>query len=109
MTERTLGPVRAVLKEASSKLSLPQLLLLLIIAEKPGLSVNELSELTSLSQPVASRTLGILMGRYEGSEGTSVQLVDQRINNQDPRRRALFLTEEGETLVKELEKIFREA
>jgi DNA-binding MarR family transcriptional regulator len=104
-SDRRLKALRTTLQLVHDQLSLPQLLLLLAVAERPGLSVNELADITALSQPVASRTLGALMGRYETQPGQEpVALVEQGINSEDPRRRALFLSAAGAKLVAELSK-----
>jgi len=71
---------------------------LLTLAIEPGLSVNELADRTKTTQQSTSRYVSILMGRYDTDlfTSTSMQpLVAQEINAEDPRKRALFLTEAG--------------
>jgi DNA-binding MarR family transcriptional regulator len=88
-----------------SVLSLPQVLALIEIAMKPGLSVNELAERLRQPQQTVSRHVAVLLGRYQTPEtmeaGVS-QFIRQEISAADPRRRALFLSDDGLALLKAL-------
>ncbi len=84
-------------------LSLPQVLALITIARNPGLSVNELADNLGLPQQTVSRHVAILLGRYqtlETMEAGTLPFIRQEISASDPRRRALFLSEEGLAMLK---------
>lgn len=89
---------------AMDGLGLPHLVCLIRIALEPGLSVNDLADRTGFPQQSVSRYLGLLLGRYQFDtlSPSFVPLVDQRIHPGDPRRRALYLTEAGETSIQRL-------
>jgi DNA-binding MarR family transcriptional regulator len=75
-----------------------------VVASNPGLSVNELAERLRISQQSASRHASFLMGRYTQSPGATFDfartpLLSQSINPDDPRKRALHLTENGAALI----------
>jgi DNA-binding MarR family transcriptional regulator len=97
--ERLEAVLRA-LRSIGNDLSLPMLITLAVIARNPGLSVNDLAERIEVPQQTASRYVAILQGRYQlvgGSENTfgSKPLISLQVSANDPRRRALFLTEHG--------------
>jgi DNA-binding MarR family transcriptional regulator len=100
----------AALSEAltpwQTALSLSQVLALTAIARTPGLSVNELAENLGLPQQTVSRHVAILLGRYQSSPDTPpasmAALIRQEISATDPRRRALFLSDDGVALLKAL-------
>jgi DNA-binding MarR family transcriptional regulator len=80
----------------SKDLPMPCLLALLTVALKPGLSVNELSETLGMPQQTASRNASILLGRYEvPSSAVKTPFILQSINDEDPKKRALELTNAG--------------
>ncbi len=87
-------------------LSLPHLLALTAIARTPGLSVNELAESLGLPQQTVSRHVAILLGRYQTTPETPqtgvISFIRQEISASDPRRRALFLSDDGMALLKAL-------
>jgi DNA-binding MarR family transcriptional regulator len=100
--------VRA-LEPLQSQMGLPQLLALCRIAVDPGLSVNDLAERLNCPQQSASRYVSALLGRYErldaGSGETDVgtkfePLIMQEISQNDPRKRALFVSEQGYDVLK---------
>jgi DNA-binding MarR family transcriptional regulator len=98
------------LEPIQKELSLPQLLTLLQIAASPGLSVNDLAEKLGVPQQTASRHVSGLLGRYQGAPaGTDLAerstldpLIVQEINQNDPRSRALFVSEQGDVFLKKL-------
>ena len=93
--------LRAALKQVQDELSLAQLIALFSIAAEPGLSVNDLSERIGAPQQSASRFVAVLLGRYS-TPSTSPErkpLIDQMVKQDDPRSRALFLTERGRDIV----------
>lgn len=87
----------------------------LAIARRQGLSVQELADELGVPQSSASRYVKALVG-YEYKEGKfgpinwkvghqGYGLVEQRINEQEPRKRSLVLTEAGVALVKGLQDV----
>jgi DNA-binding MarR family transcriptional regulator len=98
------------LEPLQKELSLPQLLTLLQIAVSPGLSVNDLAEKLGIPQQTASRHVSALLGRYQGTpagsdlteRSTLDPLIVQEINQNDPRSRALFVSEQGDVFLEKL-------
>jgi DNA-binding MarR family transcriptional regulator len=92
-----LRDFRSALLSVQQQLSLPQVTALLTIGLEPGLSVNELADRLDIPQQTASRHVAILTGRYQSPQHDQAisPLVEQRINFDDPRRRALSLTQDG--------------
>jgi DNA-binding MarR family transcriptional regulator len=98
-----LDAIFEALSGVQSAVSLPQVLALIAIARHPGLSVNELAELLDQPQQTVSRHVAILLGRYQTSEDVNAPpFVRQQISASDPRRRALFLSDDGLALLKAL-------
>ena len=87
-------------------LNLSQVLALIAIARAPGLSVNELAESLGLPQQTVSRHVAILLGRYQTTpdvpSATMPTFIRQEISASDPRRRALYLSDDGLALLKSL-------
>jgi DNA-binding MarR family transcriptional regulator len=99
------------LEPLQSELGLPQLLALFRIALEPGLSVNDLAERMGCPQQTASRYVAMLLGRYSAGADSDLQnqnqskldpLISQEISQADPRRRALFLSAQGRTLLRKM-------
>ena len=103
MTASALA-LRDSLRVLQRQLSLPQLVALLTIHSNPGLSVNDLAETLDVPQQSASRHVAFLAGRYQNelSEIPPKAFVTQQINPNDPRSRALHLTDEGAALIRQL-------
>jgi DNA-binding MarR family transcriptional regulator len=98
-----LEAVLEALQPWQSTISLPQTLALIVIARQPGLSVNELAEKLDQPQQTVSRHVAILLGRYQTSEMIEPRaFIRQEINVNDPRSRALFLSQDGHALLKAL-------
>ena len=93
--------LEALLAAVPGDLALPQLRALVAIAAEPGISVNELPQRIDVPQQSASRYVSVLLGRYQDPMGGAPTriLAEQRISEEDPRRRALFLTLEGTALL----------
>jgi|ERR1039458_4291549 DNA-binding MarR family transcriptional regulator len=94
------------LRPLQADLSLSQLLALIAIAAEPGLSVNELADRLNIPQQTASRHVAGLLGRYQlaavdtaDARSKMDPLIKQEINSEDPRRRALFLSDDGQQLL----------
>ncbi len=94
----------AVLAAVPVNLGLPQLQAILAVGACPGLSVNELAERLTVPQQTASRYVAQLMGRYQdlGDSGMPDPIVEQRVSLIDPRKRALFLTSYGRSMIAKL-------
>lgn len=98
--------VSSALKHVQAELSLGQVVALIAIATEPGLSVNELAERLQIPQQSASRHVAALLGRYQTepaeSRSRASALIKQEINPEDPRRRALSVSEGGRKLLEEM-------
>lgn len=99
-----LAAALAALGELDSSISLPLLRTLLTIADRPGISINDIADALSIPQQTASRYVAILQGRYQGIAGTegsfsSMPLLEFELNPEDPRRRALFLSAHGANVI----------
>ena len=82
------------------QLSLSHLVCLFTIAAEPGLSINDLGARIGAPQASASRYASILLGRYQGPDGKAITpLIVQKINEDDPRRRALHLSDLGQEII----------
>ncbi len=99
-----LKRLERVLKTVSQDLNLPQVVCLLIIGANPGLSVNALSESSGYPQQSTSRHISILLGRYQIDPETPPiePLITQGVNAEDPKKRALFLTDRGRRILRDL-------
>ena len=92
--------LRDALTPLQDQFNLSHLVCLLTIGAEPGLSVKDLADRTRAPQASASRYVSILLGRYQGPEGKfPAPLISQEISKEDPRRRALFLNDQGKTIV----------
>lgn len=105
----SLNPTEAdrlsnALRALPSGLALQHLVALLAVGRRTGLSVNDLADNLAIPQQTASRYVAVLSGRYDTVEASSqlAPLIEQRINERDPRRRALFLTDEGRDVLSTL-------
>lgn len=89
------------LRPLRDQLYLAHMTSLLAIAAEPGLSVNELADRVGIPQPSASRFVSILLGRYQSPDtAPPIPLIVQAVSSDDPRRRALFLSQHGEEIVR---------
>ena len=92
--------IREALMSVRPDLSRSQLVTLLTVALRPGLSVNELAEQIGAPQQSASRYSAVLLGRYQTPDSDFREpLIIQEVNPDDPRRRALFLSDKGREVV----------
>ncbi len=93
---RQLETLRASILR-SRELSAPCLMVLLTVALRPGLSVNELATELEMPQQTASRNASILLGRYEDHLFNTIKtpFIQQFINDEDPKKRTLELTDAG--------------
>jgi|SRR5712672_1135950 DNA-binding MarR family transcriptional regulator len=96
-----LAAIRQALVNLRSDLSLEHAISLVTIALEPGLSVNELADRIGAPQQSASRYAAALLGRYQNplAETEREPLIIQRVNAEDPRKRALFLNDNGREVI----------
>lgn len=102
-----LSATAALLDHVDRNLGLPLTRTLILAAQRPGLSVNELAEFLGIPQQTASRYVAVLQGRYELPSMSSTvsarnPLLTLEVSQLDPRRRAIFLTPEGKKRIEKL-------
>jgi len=91
-----LTRLKSGLETVQAELSLHLLIALITIAARPGLSVNDLADELKVPQQTASRYVAMLLARYQNvSTSLQVPLIAQQISEEDPRKRALTLTDQG--------------
>jgi DNA-binding MarR family transcriptional regulator len=105
--QSVLSAVATFLGLVDRDLGLPLSRTLLQAALHPGLSINDLAEQLGVPQQTASRYVAVLQGRYElpsvsSSVSARTPLLTLEISQHDPRRRAIFLTPEGEKRIEKL-------
>lgn len=106
-----LSALSNLLEWVESDLGLPLSRTLVAVSLQPGLSVNELAERLGVPQQTASRYVAILQGRYEAPStpltvSARTPLLTLEVSQVDPRRRALFVTPEGEKRIGKLIAIY---
>ena len=104
LTPSDIDNLSDALRALPSGLALQHLVALLEVGRQTGLSVNDLADILAIPQQTASRYVAVLSGRYDNVDALSQfsPLIEQRINERDPRRRALFLTDEGREVLNTL-------
>lgn len=90
-----------VIRRLSPDMPIQQVGILLSVAQKPGLTMNELVKLTGLSQSSISRNVQA-MSKYHRLGKPGLNLMEAVIDPREPRRRLVFLTVEGKTFVTRL-------
>lgn len=106
-SQTLLSALSHLLEQVDSDLGLPLSRTLIAVSLQPGISVNELADRLGVPQQTASRYVAILQGRYEAPSiaaavSARTPLLALEISQVDPRRRALFLTPEGERRIDKL-------
>ena len=101
VSEPQISRLRSALVQ-HAHLGMGPLTVLLSVAAKPGISISEVADMNGLAQQTASRHVANLSGRYQYEDSDQPELVRQSLASDDPRKRALELTSEGEILVKAL-------
>jgi len=95
-----LSQLRDKLLAIQPTFGLPQLTALITIGIQPGISVNDLAMILDIPQQTASRIVSSLAGRYQQYNADPHECyVLQKINESDPRRRALYLTDAGRSII----------
>ena len=106
LRDNRIEAVFSLLRSLEPDLSLPLALTLFAIAREPGLSIGELAERIDVPQQTASRYVAVLQGRYElsstGIDFSRNPLISLQISQDDPRKRALFLTLDGAARVRQI-------
>jgi DNA-binding MarR family transcriptional regulator len=104
--QATLSNLMMGLLPLQGRMSLPQLVALLAVANEPGISVNEVADRIGAPQQTASRHVSVLMGRYSAPDApgglATEPLIEQTISADDPRKRALRLTPHGRDVLASL-------
>jgi DNA-binding MarR family transcriptional regulator len=102
-----LGALLTALRSIDGELSLPLVLALVAVASQPGISINGLAKCIQVPQQTASRYVAILQGRYQLANASvnpfvAKPLLSLQVSTNDPRRRALFVTQQGNDILKEI-------
>lgn len=102
-----LTALLSALVAVGEDLSLPLLQSLVVVARHGGISVNELAEEMDIPQQTASRYIAILQGRYQfptnlDNAFAKRPLLSLEVSTEDPRRRALYLTDAGKVRIMEV-------
>jgi DNA-binding MarR family transcriptional regulator len=90
-----------LLRKLSPDMPIQQADILLCVVSKPGLTMNELSKLTGLSQSSISRNVQA-MSKYHRLGKPGLNLMEAVIDPREPRRRLVFLTAEGKAFITKL-------
>lgn len=92
-----------VFLKINGEFPLHYMIALIEIAQNEGMSLTELAKKTNLTLSTVSRIVGALSD-YRAN-GKPYELVDLRISKTERRRKELYLTVKGRTLIKRLEKV----
>jgi DNA-binding MarR family transcriptional regulator len=89
-------------------MALPQISIFLLVAEKPGITMTDISVELDMPQGTVSRNIKELtkyLDRYKNSCGYDLLKVEPDM--EERRRFACFLSNKGKRIVSELEEIFK--
>jgi len=96
------------MRQAQPGLSLTSVRVFLYVAENPGISVSELSQVCQVTDATASRVARGLAGPdIDHPLAPSLDLVDFVSDERDPRQRSLRVSARGEVLVARIDKMIR--
>lgn len=84
-----------------SEMPMQQAHLLLLVATKPGITMAELSEELDMAQSSTSRNVAAL-SKFHRLGQPGLNMVEAASDPRDPRRRIIFLTNEGKAFVTQL-------
>src|ERR1700761_7005863 len=85
-----------ILRRNYPEIGLTGILVLLYVAENPGISIAEVAEVSGLTDATASRTVRALVAEdAEGALAPALGLLEAARNPHDARGRALTLSERG--------------
>lgn len=93
--------VLETLREVDSELPIQMAQTLLVVAQRPGITIQDISKDTGLSQASASRNVQAL-GKWHRLGKPGFNLVEGVEDPHDTRRKIVFLTKEGRELVGKL-------
>jgi DNA-binding MarR family transcriptional regulator len=105
LDQAQIAQILQLLEQIDAELGLHLTLIMLAVARAPGLSVNELADVVKMPQQTVSRHVAVLQGRYQSptlsSQSSFVRnpLLAIEVSKNDPRRRAIHLTEDGKRRV----------
>lgn len=98
-----------ILREATDdEVSVLTTLIILTIADKPGIVGGDLVDLFNAPKATVSRNVMYLLKRRTGAKGgAGYNLVDMAEDEADRRRKPLYLTPEGQRLVGRLKEVLQ--
>lgn len=97
----SLGRVIRMLRTLSPDMPMQQADVLLTVATRPGLTMNDIAVATGLSQSSISRNVAA-MSKFHRLGKPGLNLVEAVIDPREPRRRLVFLTSQGKIFVTKL-------
>lgn len=99
-----------LLRKLHPEITINGIIAFLYIAENPGINIVELSQICGFNMPTASRVARAMgPADVEGSLPPYLGLVDIFLNPNDPRGRALTISEQGRKLCQSLDAIIAAA
>ena len=107
MNLNSLSLAMRLLREAiSQQVRASQVEMLLIIADMPGLTQNEIAGRTNTSTSTVSKAVDVFSdtGRRDG-KGGAAGLVETRPDPADRRSRLVYLTEKGQAFLYQLQNL----
>ncbi len=96
-----LVKVLEVLREKDAEFPIQMAHTLLCIAQRPGMTMQDIAKATKLSQSAASRNVQTL-GKWRRDGRPGYDLVEDAADPHDTRRKIVFLSPKGRELVGEL-------
>jgi DNA-binding MarR family transcriptional regulator len=96
-----VASVIKLFRALSGDMQMQQADVLLQVVLRPGLTMNDLSKATGLSQSAVSRNV-LALSKYYKLGQPGMNLVEAVVDPREPRRRVVFLTTEGKTFVTKL-------
>lgn len=93
--------------DAEHDMNLSMVQALLLVYQHDGISQRELSQLMDITPPVLSRIIASLSPqvRRQGKVVDGRNLIEQRQDEADWRRKTLHLTQKGKRLIEQLEAV----
>lgn len=102
--------ITLILRRLDSQLTLNSIVVFLQVAENPGISITELSQICGFSLPTLSRVARSLgPPDVEGSLPPYLDLIEIFINPNDKRSRLLSLSDYGRQICESLNKAIEHA
>ncbi len=99
-----------LLKSLDARISVNEAIAFLYAAENEGLTVQEMADVSGMTQSTASRSLRALgPPESEWSQTPALGLVDPYLNPRDGRSHVIQLSERGREVCERLDRIIRQA